>query len=224
MLKMRHSIEVVIAAYQNNFDIRSPYFIHEWIKKINHPITIYNKDNLPINSTDTKVVNLINMGRESHSYLYHIITNYNSLADITIFTQGNPFDHCPEFIKIANCYSIKQMNDLAKKCNKRNWPESNDDFCMFGHLSNYKYSQYSFNKITFPQGFKFPIEKTLKIFHSKKATPATLTLNWGAIFAVSRKNILKLNIDEYKELYDLHYKYCSLPWAMELIWYHIFNN
>ena len=34
-----------------------------------------------------------NVGRESHTYLYHIITNYDHLADITVFLQGSLSDH-----------------------------------------------------------------------------------------------------------------------------------
>ena len=32
---------------------------------------------------------LDNIGRESHSYLYHLFTNYKILADVTIFVQGD---------------------------------------------------------------------------------------------------------------------------------------
>ena len=35
-----------------------------------------------------------NKGREAHSYLYHIIENYESLAGHVLFLQGSPFDHC----------------------------------------------------------------------------------------------------------------------------------
>jgi hypothetical protein len=27
--------------------------------------------------------------------LHHIIENYHRLDDVTVFTQGKPFDHCP---------------------------------------------------------------------------------------------------------------------------------
>ena len=36
---------------------------------------------------------LPNIGRESHTYIYHIIKNYNNLADFTTFVQGGPFFH-----------------------------------------------------------------------------------------------------------------------------------
>jgi hypothetical protein len=42
-----------------------------------------------------RVVTLQNIGRESHTWLTHIVTRWNSLADQTAFMQGDPFDHLP---------------------------------------------------------------------------------------------------------------------------------
>lgn len=62
---------------------------------------IYSKGGLehPPNFT---VVDLPNIGREAHTYLYHIIENYDNLADITVFTQANPFDHSPDFCTLLS--------------------------------------------------------------------------------------------------------------------------
>lgn len=83
------SIELVIARY--NEDI-------SWLSKVkNMKITIYNKgvDDLNLNN-----IKLPNIGRESHTYLTHIINNYDNLADTTIFCQGDPFFHSPDFLKL----------------------------------------------------------------------------------------------------------------------------
>ena len=36
-----------------------------------------------------KTINLPNIGREAHTYLYHIINNYDNLADINVFLPGS---------------------------------------------------------------------------------------------------------------------------------------
>jgi len=41
------------------------------------------------------VVPLANVGREGHTYAYHILTHYDVLDDYTVFLQGYPFDHSP---------------------------------------------------------------------------------------------------------------------------------
>ena len=82
-------VELVIARY--NEDI-------SWLSKVkNMKITIYNKGEDNINK---KSIKLPNIGRESHTYLTHIIDNYDNLADITIFSQGDPFFHSPDFINL----------------------------------------------------------------------------------------------------------------------------
>ena len=77
---------LVIARY--NEDI-------EWVKDFPTKY-VYNKGNIDTISDVLKdyTINLPNVGRESHTYLYHIIQNYDTLDDITIFTQGTYNNHC----------------------------------------------------------------------------------------------------------------------------------
>jgi len=45
---------------------------------------------------------LPNIGRESHTYLYHIVKNYHNLKDIEIFSQADISDHVPNLVQIIN--------------------------------------------------------------------------------------------------------------------------
>jgi hypothetical protein len=62
-------------------------------------ISIYNKGDLfdfspiEIRWNNLSYEELPNIGREGHSYIYHIVENYNWLSEYTAFLQGNPFDH-----------------------------------------------------------------------------------------------------------------------------------
>ena len=49
-------------------------------------------------------VPLSNRGREAHTYAHHVATRYNELAEVTVFTQGNPFDHVPDFLEQVDSY------------------------------------------------------------------------------------------------------------------------
>lgn len=72
--------ELVVARY-NEDDL--------WVKDVEScvdVVTVYNKGD----GTDNK---LPNVGFECHTYLYHLFHRYDSLADTTVFVQGNPFDH-----------------------------------------------------------------------------------------------------------------------------------
>jgi hypothetical protein len=52
----------------------------------------------------TKNVDIPNFGRESSTYLHHIIENYDNLADFTIFCQADPFDHIASFEDLIKDY------------------------------------------------------------------------------------------------------------------------
>jgi hypothetical protein len=57
----------------------------------------------------TTVVPLPNVGREADTYLKHIISTYEDGeddADWTIFTQGDPFDHSPDFLDLLQRQAI----------------------------------------------------------------------------------------------------------------------
>lgn len=85
------SYDLVIARYGENLD---------WLNTVNlsklRRIYIYNKNKMdykinitnPTNKAILHIINIPNVGRESHTYLHHIITNYDDLSDNVIFTQG----------------------------------------------------------------------------------------------------------------------------------------
>lgn len=79
----RNNINIVIARYNENLDWALPY---------NDISIVYNKgpDDL---SGFINLHKIINVGREGHTYLYYIITNYNNLPKRTIFLQGDWFPH-----------------------------------------------------------------------------------------------------------------------------------
>ena len=93
---------LIIARYNENL---------EWLKKYrDFKITVYNKgENLSCNKF-FNIINLENIGRESHTWLYHIVNNYHHLNEINIFLQGKIDD--------LNCMAYENPNDYLKKINK----------------------------------------------------------------------------------------------------------
>jgi len=65
----------------------------EWVDAFEN-YTIYNKGRDDLASRHrANSVRLINVGREAHSYIHHIVENYDRLEDIIVFSQGNYRDH-----------------------------------------------------------------------------------------------------------------------------------
>jgi hypothetical protein len=62
-------------------------------------ITVYNKSPDPTPGWNiANWINVPNEGREAETYLRHILRNYETLADLTFFVQGDPFPHAPELV------------------------------------------------------------------------------------------------------------------------------
>lgn len=78
------SIECVIAHFNEDL-----HWVDD-IRDIAH-ISIYHKGTNP----PENAIILPNVGREAHTFLTHIVEQYDTLADITLFLQGNPYDHLP---------------------------------------------------------------------------------------------------------------------------------
>lgn len=80
------NIQLVVARYNENL---------EWINEDpynKYQNVIYNKsDNSNFSKSDKTrdIISLPNVGRCDHTYLYHIIHNYDNLANITVFLPGS---------------------------------------------------------------------------------------------------------------------------------------
>jgi len=72
---------IVIARYNEDL---------EWLRTyaLGYRVVIYNKGKRVAYDFPCEVIHLDNIGRESHTYLTHLIKEYDHLSDVTIFLQG----------------------------------------------------------------------------------------------------------------------------------------
>lgn len=96
--------EVVVARYKENVDWIKSYFPYQ-------KVTLYNKGPADIAAGENvTVIPLKNVGRESHTYLYHIVYQYRNLKKKIIFLQGNPMDHRgADFFKEMSTNKLKKF-------------------------------------------------------------------------------------------------------------------
>ncbi|KAL8817439.1 MAG: hypothetical protein Q9223_003724 [Gallowayella weberi] len=77
--------EIVVGHYNEDLS---------WLKEKSDECCIYSKggpDNAP--APPFKFTSLPNIGREGHTFLHHIVNNYDTLAEVTLFVQGRIDDH-----------------------------------------------------------------------------------------------------------------------------------
>lgn len=90
----------------------------QWIDAFSDiPTTVYNRKGsdtlLPTPRPNLNVIESENIGREDDSMMRHIVNNYDSLPDVTVFLQGWPFLHCGDVVRTIRRALDSWTTDLA---------------------------------------------------------------------------------------------------------------
>ena len=109
-------VNFVIAKYKEDIN---------WIKKLKHKVTIYDKSDFPVEGS----IKLKNVGREGETFLYHIVKNYDNLDDVTVFLQGNPFEHVQVLVHWRSDLTNDEIEKVIDKMN--NEINDNSEFATF---------------------------------------------------------------------------------------------
>ena len=178
--------DVIIVIARYNEDLK-------WLKdkKFNkYKCIIYNKG---VNDSfykppKSKVIKLKNVGMCDHTYLHHIVTNYDNLNKITIFLPGSSDID----------YKMKRVKNMFKEIEKRNKAV----FLFNDEYNNVQEDLYSFTIDTHTPAHN----KNNKLNTTNKLVPATIRpfgkwfankfgdtiathITYFGIFSVSRKDI-----------------------------------
>jgi len=199
------SYSIVVARYQEDVD---------WVNDLKYIFTntriqsfIYNKGE----PSSWPEIRLSNVGRESHTYLYHIIQNYDNLSDLVFFTQGNPFDHSPEFLDIMNTI-IDSREDFSPL-----------PFPDFQPLSR---TVLTSNNAGCPHHKGLPLKRVYKQISDKNEESLQIRFSPGALFAATKKAIHRHPKEYYEKLIKL-VDYDINPiegFCFERLWEDIFSR
>lgn len=177
-------------------------------------ITIYDKS---INS-------IPNIGREAHTYIYHIVNNYNNLDkdSVTLFTQGSIIDHneSPQSIldMIQEAYTQGFSQSRAKWHDIPIHYQPLESFRILEFPSNTPLQPNKYN-----ESYKVWFERALK-----QRFPNIKRFRWviAAIFAVKNSQILKKPLKYYQDLLS-EFDHETTPNSetahfFERSWYYVF--
>ena len=204
------SYKIIVARYNENID---------WLNSEMVNCIIYNKGN-KLNIENE--IPLENLGRESETYLHYIITNYDNLPEVVVFTQANISDHNGSndvnyLINIKNeALNYSKSNNFVKFYDRKDnihwgseWNLREDGYYL---KDNYKNN----NPITFIEWFKSNIDINY---------PNPICVYMNAIFAVKKEYIINKPIEYYKRLIleVNHHINSTEGHFFERSWYYIFN-
>jgi len=116
----KNPCQLVLAHYQEDL---------QWVVEQNWDnVVVYTKGpEGPTLNVDFPQIPLPNVGREAHTYLHHIVANYDDLADITIFSQAGIADHAGDNVRLSSLASQAAdarehgMTGFSRKHRFRDW-------------------------------------------------------------------------------------------------------
>jgi len=192
--------EIVIARYEEP--------LNRWITMVpdDVDVLVYNKGGhkfqicKEVGERAVKVKTLPNVGREGHTYLTHIVDNYNDLADITFFTQGDPRPHL-KGKKVSSFFAIpdpeKLVSVMTLESNRASkmyssWRGKKPPTHLIGAINGMRWGAKR-AKLSFPQWWERYVRQPFPDGES-------VQFSWGGTFSVTRNYILSNSKRYYKKL------------------------
>ncbi|MCJ1389609.1 hypothetical protein MMC18_002466 [Xylographa bjoerkii] len=172
----QRDLEIVIAHYSEDLS---------WLGKDATTCTIYSKGGEKAAPPYPHIA-IPNIGREGHTFLYHIIERYDTLADVTLFLQGRVDDHFS--------ITLDEVKERARKTQPgqvTTFPYR--DLETFDHWDGIPWDEYpSWRKwssmSSSVKAARTPAEYW-QLFFPGKDVPASVGFQPGALFAVRKEDI-----------------------------------
>lgn len=201
-------MELVVARYLEDLS---------WLSNIPPQIrvAVYDKsgDKSEAGSTPKapRALALPNVGREAHTVLHHIVSRYETLAPVTIFCQGKPFDHAFDFHKTLRELASNELHI--------------EDFFWLGHVADTD----SPDGILFQGWSKNLARETLDLNAFHRALfgcdgPPEYPFFGGAQFIARREKIRERPQSFYENALQISLQFPHAAHCFERTWDRIFDS
>ncbi len=191
--------ELVVARYDEDL---------AWLRRVPEEflITVYNKGDDAAHGA-----RLPNAGREAQTYLHHLTERHHTLAGLTIFAQGHPFDHAPDLHKRLRAYA--------------SGTEHVEDFHWLGFLADTDdahgrrlFVPWSKNA----EGHELPLHRCHRLLFGADG-PELYCFFVGAQFAVTRNAARRRPAAFYQKAAQLAADFPFAPHCFERCWDRVFE-
>jgi len=174
------TIDLVISYYKEDLD---------WVNKYKgfNNIYIYNKGPNVVPDIEHKFIEikLPNIGRCDHTYLYHIIQNYDNLATVTIFTTGSvDLPHKTEQFNFIYDKTLKTVDSVFYGSYYSDIKNDLSDFSLSAYDATYAKNKTEKQTMALSK-----IRPFGPWYESHFGNLKITLLNYFGIFSVSKKHI-----------------------------------
>lgn len=194
--RLDYTIEIVISRFNEDLNwLKDPPFNR-------HKIICYNKgDNENFYKPEGMIIHkLPNLGRETHTYLYHIMNNYDNLPDTTIFLPGSgdyeaKIENCINTVLLAEKYQRNVfLGNYNENVQKHSYHFTIDHWDVRHPLNN------ALNKVSSLE--PAIIRPYGRWFNHHFNDMKMQYVNWCGIFGITRETIRQHSIAHYKPFFD----------------------
>lgn len=220
--KPDNSNDIIIVISRYNEDL-------EWLKEDpynKYHVIVYNKgnnDNFYKSPKIKKIINLENVGREGHTYLYHIVTNYHNLNNITIFLPGSANLPNKKDYTFSTIFEMEKQNKAVFLTSHLDDDVKN---IFYGwEIDDWESTNENNKTLNLGNQLKLSETRPLGAWYDKNFNDlrVTQTSNWG-IFTMSKDDIIKNDLKHYikflTQIDDHHNP--EVGHYIERCWYSIF--
>lgn len=211
---IEQSKEVVISAYDKDYN---------WINQLdsNVKVTVYKKGFEPL---PNEILIEPNVGRDVHTFFYHLVNNYNNLSDYTFFAQDYPFDHVENYISLINgdkqlwfkhakqsvdgCWFFNTQYNILL-CDKKGIPNSE----IINNLSFKVWATGEWEELDMESIWN-------QLF--TLACPDYFMFAPAGHFCISKEQVLKKSLEYYKLILNILETNSQSPWIIERLEPYIF--
>lgn len=191
-------VEIIVARYNESLS----WTVLPIFNKFKY--TVYNKgdNDLFEKSLVNKVINLPNVGRNDHTFLYHIIQNYDKLSKITVFLPGST--NIPYKLERAK----KMLRSIIKSRYKTAYfygfrtPSVKNEFHGFfmdryaaSDPQNYMKNSENIVKPCVLRPFSKWYSYFFSNFHATQYT-------YGGVFSADKRDIHNCSLEKYSQLIE----------------------
>jgi hypothetical protein len=159
------------------------------------------KDPHPPIQQNIEIIKLDNIGRCDHTYMYHIVHNYDTLADVTVFCTGSigNLPHKNDTLRIIIPKVFETKTSAFRVRHEPDYTTKYNGFKVNSWRSSNKNNQENISRnVAFPATVR-PFEKWYDKFFKGIHTEYVA---YGGVFAVSKAHIHHRKLESYKELLD----------------------
>jgi hypothetical protein len=196
--------QLVIARYNEDISWSNGY-----------PRLIFNKGERIEGLSENEQIMLPNVGREAHTYLTYIVSNYENLPECVLFCQGRIDDH------LGSCSVESYVNPdydfIANRfCYIKEWDATSGRLKHYGTwLEMLNQGKLKASPLTYVEWFE-------KVLHMPLGEATFYSP--GAIFCVASRNIRKRHVGFYRKLlaHLTHHSNPEEAHYLERSWFYIF--